>query len=151
MPLSIAETSHATVCFSRAWKEGMFGINCYWVTPEQVKKAAPSGQTMGKGSFIIEGTRNYSKISTLKLAIGILPQEENYLLVCGPPAPIKNSCICYVVIEPGTIEISDMAKKIRANFDGVDEKFTKMFIVDDYVRALPTGGSKITETSVLES
>jgi hypothetical protein len=44
-----------------------------------------------------------------------------------------------------------MAKKIRANFDGVDEKFTKMFIVDDYVRALPTGGSKITETSVLES
>tara|TARA_B100000470_G_scaffold221589_1_gene212395 strand:- start:1280 stop:3199 length:1920 start_codon:yes stop_codon:yes gene_type:complete len=151
MPLSIAETSHATVCFSRAWKEGMFGINCYWVTPEQVKKAAPSGQTMSKGSFIIEGTRNYSKITTLKLAIGILPQEENYLLVCGPPAPIKNSCICYVVIEPGTIEISDMAKKIRANFVGVDEKFTKMFVVDDYVRALPTGGSKITETGVLES
>ena len=150
-PLSIRETSHATVCFSRAWKEGMYGINCYWVTPEQVKKAAPSGQTMGKGSFIIEGTRNYNKITTLKLAVGILQKEEDYLLVCGPPEPIKKTCVCYVVIEPGSIEIADMGKKIRANFVGVDEKFTKMFLVDDYVRVLPTGGSKITETSMSEN
>ena len=151
MPLSIRETSHATVCFSRAWKEGMYGVNCYWVTPEQVKKAAPSGQTMGKGSFIIEGTRNYNKITTLKLGIGILQKEEDYLLVCGPPEPIKKTCVCYVVIEPGSIEIADMGKRIRANFVRVDEKFTKMFLVDDYVRVLPTGGSKITETSMLEN
>ena len=151
MPLSIAETSHATVCFSRAWKEGMYGVNCYWVTPEQVKKAAPSGQTMGKGSFIIEGTRNYNKVSTLKLAVGILHKDDDYLLVCGPPAAIKSGCVCYVVIEPGSIEISDMAKKIRANFVGVDEKFTKMFVIDDYVRVLPTGASKITEVSVKEN
>jgi predicted ribosome quality control (RQC) complex YloA/Tae2 family protein len=151
MPLSIREASHATVCFSRAWKEGMYGVNCYWVTPEQVKKAAPSGQTMGKGSFIIEGTRNYNKITTLKLAIGILQKEEDYLLVCGPPEPIKKTCVCYVVIEPGSIEIADMGKRIRANFVGVDEKFAKMFLVDDYVRVLPTGGSKITETSMLEN
>ena len=151
MPLSIREVSHATVCFSRAWKEGMYGVNCYWVTPEQVKKAAPSGQTMGKGSFIIEGARNYNKITTLKLGIGILQKEEDYLLVCGPPEPIKKTCVCYVVIEPGSIEIADMGKKIRANFVGVDKKFTKMFLVDDYVRVLPTGGSKITETSMLEN
>ena len=151
MPLSIRETSHATVCFSRAWKEGMYGVNCYWVTPEQVKKAAPSGQTMGKGSFIIEGTRNYNKITTLKLGIGILQKEEDYLLVCGPPEPIKKTCVCYVVIEPGSIEIADMGKRIRANFVRVDEKFAKMFLVDDYVRVLPTGGSKITETSMLEN
>ena len=151
MPLSISETSHATVCFSRAWKEGMYGVNCYWVTPEQVKKAAPSGQTMGKGSFIIEGSRNYNKISTLKLAVGILHKDENYLLVCGPPEPIKKTYLCYAVIEPGGIEIADMGKKIRANFVGVDEKFAKLFLVDDYVRVLPTGGSKITETGVLEN
>ena len=151
MPLSIREVSHATVCFSRAWKEGMYGVNCYWVTPEQVKKAAPSGQTMGKGSFIIEGARNYNKITTLKLGVGILQKEEDYLLVCGPPEPIKKTCVCYVVIEPGSIEIADMGKKIRANFVGVDKKFTKMFLVDDYVRVLPTGGSKITETSMLEN
>ena len=29
--------------------------------------------------------------------------------------------------------------------------FTKMFIIDDYVRVLPTGGSKITETGGLEN
>ena len=106
---------------------------------------------MGKGSFIIEGTRNYNKITTLKLAVGILQKEEDYLLVCGPPEPIKKTCVCYVVIEPGSIEIADMGKKLRANFVGVDEKFTKMFLVDDYVRVLPTGGSKITETGGLEN
>ena len=44
MPLSIRETSHATVCFSRAWKEGMYGVNCYWVTPEQVKRLHQVGK-----------------------------------------------------------------------------------------------------------
>ena len=73
------------------------------------------------------------------------------MLVCGPPEPIKSGCVCYVIIEPGSIEISDMAKKIRANFIGVDEKFTKMFVIDDYVRVLPTGASKIVEASVKEN
>ena len=36
-PLSLKEVAHATACFSRAWKEEMYGINAYWVNPEQVK------------------------------------------------------------------------------------------------------------------
>ena len=52
---SLNEVAHATVCFSRAWKESMYGTNAYWVNPDQVKKGAPSGQSMAKGSFMIEG------------------------------------------------------------------------------------------------
>ncbi len=62
---SLTEVAHATVCFSRAWKESIYGSSAYWVNPDQVKKAAPSGQSMGKGSFAIEGQRNFVKISTL--------------------------------------------------------------------------------------
>ena len=36
---------------------------------------------------------------------------EDYLLVCGPPEPIKKKCLCYAVIEPGGSTISDVAKK----------------------------------------
>ena len=146
MPLSLEETAQATVCFSRAWQTSAHGLNSFWVKPDQIKRAAPTGQSMGKGSFMIYGTRNFIKVSSLKLAIGILKENEDYLMMCGPPEPIKKKCLCYAVIEPGGSTISDVAKKIRAEFDKTDEGFKKIFLIDDYVRALPTGSSKITET-----
>ena len=146
MPLSLEETAHATVCFSRAWQVSGHGLSSFWVKPDQIKKAAPTGQSMGKGSFMIYGTRNFIRVASLKLAVGILKQDENFLLVSGPVEPIKKNCLCYVIIEPGGSPISDVAKKIRAEFNKSDEKFQKLFVVDDYVRALPTGSSKITST-----
>lgn len=146
--LSLEETAHATVCFSRAWQTSAHGLNSFWVKPDQVKKAAPSGQTMGKGSFMIYGTRNFIKVSSLKLAVGILKDDENFLLVCGPPEAIKKKCVCYAIIEPGGSTISDVAKKIRSEFNKNNDAFQKLFTIDDYVRALPTGGSKMTDSSV---
>ena len=146
LPLSLEETAYATVCFSRAWQASAHGLNSFWVKPDQIKKAAPTGQSMGKGSFMIYGTRNFIKVASLKLAVGIMKENENYLLVSGPVEPIKKNCLCYVIIEPGGSAISDVAKKIRAEFNKSDEKFQKLFVVDDYVRALPTGSSKVTKT-----
>ena len=77
LPTSLNEVAHATVCFSRAWREGMYGLNAYWVEPEQIKKAAPSGQFLAKGAFVIEGQRNFVNVSTLKLAIGIGKQNSD--------------------------------------------------------------------------
>ena len=144
-PLSLKEVAHATACFSRAWKEEIYGINAYWVNPDQVKKAAPTGQTMGKGSFMIEGQRNFFKVTSLKLAIGILQKDEVYLLTCGPPEIIKKSCVCYVIIEPAGTEMADVAKKIKNKFSSINEEMGKLFNIDDFVRVLPSGSSKITE------
>ena len=146
LPLSLEEVAHATVCCSRAWQISAYGMSSFWVNPDQVKKGAPTGQSMAKGAFMINGTRNFIKVSSLKLAVGIFKQDEDYLLVCGPPEPIKKKCLCYAVIEPGGSTMSDVAKKIRAEFDKVNDNFKKIFLIDDYVRALPTGSSKVTET-----
>ena len=81
MPLSLEETAHATVCFSRAWQVSGHGLSSFWVKPDQIKKAAPTGQSMGKGSFMIYGTRNFIKVSSLKLAVGILQEADDFLLV----------------------------------------------------------------------
>ena len=151
VPLSLEETAHATVCFSRAWQTSAHGLNSFWVKPDQVKKAAPTGQSMGKGSFMIYGTRNFIKISSLKLAVGIMKEDEDFLLVCGPPSPIKKNCVCYAIIEPGGSSISDVAKKIRAEFSQADDKLQKLFMIDDYVRVLPTGSSKITDSGIKKS
>ena len=145
MASSLNEVAHATVCFSRAWKESMYGTNAYWVNPEQVKKGAPSGQSMGKGSYIIEGQRNFVKIATLKMCVAIVEYEGTHLLTCGPPS-LKENCVSYVMIEPTGMEMVDAAKKIRFELISINETIAKSFSVDDYVRVLPSGPSRIIES-----
>ena len=146
-PSSLKETAHATVCFSRAWREAMYGLNAYWVEPEQVKKAAPSGQFLAKGAFIIDGQRNFVNISTLKLAIGLVKQDSNFILSCGPPEPIKKNCLCYSIIEPGGSEMVDVAKKIKSEFVKIKDE-VKTFNLDEFVRVLPAGKSHVVESGL---
>ena len=145
---SMNEVAHATVCFSRAWKEGMYGVSAFWVNPEQVKKSAPSGEFLPKGSFTIEGQRNFIKSDTLRLAVGIIPQDEDYVLTCGPPEPIKKNSICYALIEPHGLELVDAAKKIRIEFLKIYEDIAKKINLDEFVRVLPSGKSQIKEISI---
>jgi len=145
---SMNEVAHATACFSRAWKEGLHGMKTYWVNPDQVKKSAPSGQFLPKGSFTIEGKRNFIGVPSLKLAVGIIPQEDNYVLTCGPPEPIKKNSICYAIIEPHGTEMAETAKKIRIEFSKIREEITKNIHIDDFVRVLPSGPSQIKEVAL---
>jgi predicted ribosome quality control (RQC) complex YloA/Tae2 family protein len=143
---SMNEVAHATVCFSRAWREGLYGVSAYWVNPEQVKKSAPSGEFLPKGSFTIEGQRNFIKSETLRLAVGIMPQDEDdYVLTCGPPEPIKKNSICYAIIEPHGLEMAEAAKKIRMEFLKIYEDIARKINIDDFVRVLPAGKSQIIE------
>ncbi|KAF6245996.1 hypothetical protein C6989_02440 [Nitrosopumilus sp. b2] len=142
---SMNEVAHATVCFSRAWREGMYGVSAYWVNPDQVKKSAPSGEFLPKGSFTIEGQRNFIKSGNLKLAVGIIPQEEGYALTCGPPETIKKNSICYAIIEPQGIEMVDAAKKIRIEFTKIHEEITKKISIDEFVRVMPAGKSQVKD------
>ena len=144
---SMNEVAHATVCFSRAWREGMHGLSAFWVYPDQVKKSAPSGQFLPKGSFTIEGKRNFVNIPSLKLAVGIIPQEDYYLLTSGPPEPIKKNSLCYAIIEPHGSDMVDVAKKIKMEFSKLEEEIAKKISIDDFVRALPAGQSQIKEVS----
>ncbi|QMU54179.1 MAG: DUF814 domain-containing protein [Nitrosopumilus sp.] len=143
---SMNEVAHATVCFSRAWREGLYGVSAFWVNPEQVKKSAPSGEFLPKGSFTIEGQRNFIKSETLRLAVGIMPQDDDdYVLTCGPPEPIKKNSMCYAIIEPHGLEMAEAAKKIRIEFLKIHENIAKKINIDDFIRALPAGKSQIVE------
>ena len=148
---SMNEVAHATVCFSRAWREGMYGVSAYWVHPDQVKKSAPSGEFLPKGSFTIEGQRNFIKSGNLKLAVGIIPQDEGYALTCGPPETIKKNSICYAIIEPQGIEMVDAAKKIRIEFSKIQEEITKKISIDEFVRVMPAGKSQVKDVGIGEA
>ena len=152
---SLLEVGQATVSFSRAWKDGLYGSDAYWVTPAQVKKGAPTGQFLPKGSFVIEGKRNYVKGLEIQLAIGIIKQKEDFFLCCGPLQAIKASSLMYAGLLPGGHDPINAAKKVRNEFVSVLAgstkqielsllHFVKNMSLDDYIRALPTGQSRIT-------
>jgi len=150
---SVKEVSQATVCFSRAWRAGIYGLNAYWVSPDQIKTAAPSGQFIAKGSFVIEGSKNFVQVSTLQLAIGLYEKDESYMLMCGPPAPIKKHCIYYVIIEPSGVVMGELAKKVKLEFMKFKEKeeIVKEISIDDFTRVLPAGDSHIVSSGVGEA
>ncbi len=150
---SITETAQATVCFSRAWREGLYGLNSYWVNPDQIKTAAPSGQFIAKGSFIVDGQRNFVKVTNMRLCIGLFEKDGSCSLMCGPPDPVKKNCTYYVMIEPSGVEMTEVAKKIKFEFLKFKEKegMVKAISIDDFIRVLPAGESHIVESGTGEA
>jgi predicted ribosome quality control (RQC) complex YloA/Tae2 family protein len=151
--LSLQQVAVATVSFSRAWKDGISSADAYWVTPDQIKKGAPPGQYVPKGSFVIEGKRNYMKGMELRMAIGVARLENRYTVVCGPADAVKKSAIIYAILLPGGLQPLNVAKKIKSEFvrilgtssnneDLVD--FVKTIMLEDFLRLMPSGQSKIS-------
>jgi predicted ribosome quality control (RQC) complex YloA/Tae2 family protein len=149
---SLQQVANATVSFSRAWKDGLSSADAYWVMPDQIKKGAPTGQFLPKGSFVIEGKRSYLKGVEIRLAIGIMQLEGRETLVCGPEESIKKRAMFYSVLLQGGMDPMTAAKKARSEFvkiaGDVDLAETiKRISLDDFVRALPTGQSRISFTA----
>ena len=118
------EMSQATVGFSRAWKDELGSADVYWVYPDQIKKGAPTGEYLPRGSFFIEGKKNFVRHVKVELSVGImsriqdLPESDgkdleessedqksadarSLLVVCGPEKSIANYCYSTVRIAPG--------------------------------------------------
>ena len=147
----IDETAQATVSFSRAWKDGLSSGDAYWVFPNQVKKGAPTGQYLPKGSFVIEGKRNFCKGVELKLSIGLIQIENNrYTIVCGPSNAIRRRSLVFASLLTGGSDPMNLAKKVKSEFVRVISEFDsdladylKKVVLDEFIRMLPSGQSKI--------
>ena len=149
---SLQQVAQATVSFSRAWKDGLSSADAYWVTPGQVRKGAPTGQFLPKGSFVIEGKRSYIKGVEIRLAIGVVQLNNRETLVCGPEESIKKRAVFYAVLLQGGMDPMTAAKKAKTEFvkiagDGDIAEIIKSISLDDFVRALPTGQSRISFTA----
>jgi predicted ribosome quality control (RQC) complex YloA/Tae2 family protein len=150
---SLHQVAQATISFSRAWKDGLSSADAYWVMAEQVKKGAPTGQFLPKGSFVIEGKRNYIKGVELRLAIGIMQLNNRETLLCGPEEAIKKRSIFYAVLLQGGMDPMNVAKKVKSEFvrianDNIQiAESIKHISLDEFVRALPTGQSRLSFTA----
>ncbi|MBC7095012.1 ribosome rescue protein RqcH [Thermococcus sp.] len=138
---TIFEACQFAVSMSRAWKDGIYSGDAYWADPSQVTKKAPSGEYLGKGAFMIYGKRNWMHGLPLKLAVGIVEYEGEKLPMCGPVDALKAHTNRYIIIRPGRIKKSELAKKIAKIF----EKWGYQVDVDDLMQILPPGNGEIVE------
>ena len=145
---TITETATATASFSRAWKS-QSSVDVYYVKYEQVKKGAPRGMSMPKGSFMIEGKQTILKKVKLELAIGAVMHNGKYTIMSGPTDAVMRRSLGYVTIQPGKRKASDIAKLIKnkliLKLDNDISEIYKGKSIDEYLRVLPPGGAEIVD------
>lgn len=135
--------------YSKAWREKLPSVDVFWVYGSQVGTAAPAGQYLPKGSFMIYGKKNYIRNVRLKISVGIQIHDEKYYeLVSGPPDLLKSKCRALITLEPGETKPEIIAKEFIELL-----RETKYLIrdlrVDDVIKYIP-GNSSIIEKIVVD-
>jgi predicted ribosome quality control (RQC) complex YloA/Tae2 family protein len=108
---TLKEAGEFAASFSRAWREKMGSVDVYWVKPDQLGKSGPSGESIPHGAFAVIGKRNWMRGTALKLAIGVLDDEEAKF-VGGPVDAVKAKTKINLVIVPGDSESKELLKSV---------------------------------------
>ena len=145
---SLKEAGEFSAIYSALWKESKHSGEVYYVKPEQVKRHAKSGEYLPKGSFYIEGRRNYM---TVELKAGVGVDLENLRVFGGPLEGVKKYCDYYVELEIGDKEPNKLSIEIAkrlAEMAGEDKYLVRSIATpDEIMKFLPPGKSRIKEAN----
>jgi predicted ribosome quality control (RQC) complex YloA/Tae2 family protein len=110
----LKEAAEFAAAFSRGWREGFGSVDVYWVKPEQLSKGGPSGESVPRGGFVVRGVRNWMRSVPLRVAIGVMVNEEEGLarIGGGPVDAVKAKANAYVVIVPGDLTGKELFKRV---------------------------------------
>ncbi len=122
--------------FSKAWESGASTVNVYALRREQVSKSKEKG-SLGTGSFLLSGEREWHKNMALELAAFTNGEGENTVFMVAPVLTVINLNIRKrAIIKPGKEKKSDAAKKIA--------KMTGYADLDYIMQHLPPGTFSIS-------
>ena len=122
-------------CFSKAWESGAASANVYSLKRDQVSKSKEHG-SLGTGSFLLEGEREWFKGVALELAAYMDPEGAFHVVPMQTCVSLKIRK--HLLLKPGNTKKSDAAKTLasRLAFDDLDY----------IMQHLPAGGFSIKET-----
>ena len=135
---TLKEAAVFAACFSKAWKQGIASADVYSVKPEQISKKAPSGESLGKGAFMIYGKRQWFKKTPLLLAIGVQKHKNYYRVISGPESAVKKHALFFFNIVQGKAKKGAEAKKLKSLFEK-KLNYSYDFPLDEIERMLPAG------------
>ena len=136
------EAAALAACWSRAWGAGSAAATAFHARPSQVSKATESGEALGRGSFVVRGTRGWHRDLVLKMGIGLGVVNGIPMPVPGSIHAISNLCDRWVEITPGREKKEDAARRI-SKATGLDH--------GEVLAALPSGNCELTDHGLLKS
>ncbi len=136
----IRQLAQGTVAFSSAWKTGLGSVDAYWVNPDQVGAAAPSGEYLARGSFAIRGKKNFVTRNIVELAVAV---DTDSRVLVGPESAIAGQSAHYFVLRPQREKGSDTAKRVLNDLLSTPVGTLHPPALDEVLRMLPTGGGKV--------
>ncbi|MCS7120740.1 MAG: NFACT family protein [Candidatus Bathyarchaeota archaeon] len=146
---TIREAAQFAASYSSAWKAGLASLDVYWVKPEQVSKAPPSGEYLPKGSFMIYGRRNYIKNVPLEVAIGVKRVDGSFKVIGGPPEAVANQAEIFVRLVPGKEASGRLARMIREELirsaPSEDREEIGKIPLEEIQRFIPAGRGAISK------
>ena len=84
-----SEAAQVAVCWSRAWGSGGAAAVAFHARPSQVSKTTESGESLGRGSFVVRGQRNWHRDLPLELAVGMAVVNGVPMPVSGTPSTLS--------------------------------------------------------------
>ncbi|MGB8780451.1 MAG: ribosome rescue protein RqcH [Candidatus Bathyarchaeia archaeon] len=110
----LREAGEFAAAFSRGWREGFASVDVYWVKPEQLSKGGPSGESVGRGAFVVRGERNWMRGVPLRIAVGVALDEGTGVarIGGGPVEAVKAKTTAHVVIVPGDLSGKELFKRV---------------------------------------
>ena len=138
----ISQAAQMAVCWSRAWGSGGAAATAFHVRPSQVSKQTESGESLGRGSFVVRGQRTWHRDLHLQIGMGIGVINGVPLPVCGTVETISEIFEKWIKIMPGREKKESIANKIS--------KATGL-IQDDVLASLPPGGCSIEDHGLMNN
>ncbi|MEM2004621.1 MAG: ribosome rescue protein RqcH [Zestosphaera sp.] len=142
----LLDVASLAASYSKAWRESLPSVDVFWVKGSQVSTAAPPGQYLPRGSFMIYGKKNFIKGVRLRISVGLQVIDGRYYeIVVGPAELLRGRCVVLITLEPG----DESPSKVAAEFIELIEKtdyLVEDLRVDEVVKHVP-GPSKIVEVT----
>ncbi len=142
----VLEAAQFAAAYSKAWVLGLSCIDVFYVRGEQVSKRAPSGEYLGRGSFMVYGQRGWARSVELAIGIGVRIDRIGDMavirLVAAPPSVIGRLANYYAVLRPGNRDRTSIAKELYEAFKARVFGLQKAIPIELIVDAVP-GPSRI--------
>ena len=130
------EAAQMAVCWSRAWASGGRSATAFHATHGQVSKTTESGESLGRGAFVVRGNRHWYKDIKMEITLGMVAINGIPLPLVGTHAVVSQFCERWIRLTPGTQKKEQVATQI-ARATGLRQ--------DDVLSALPPGNLTIGE------
>ncbi|CAI8336768.1 MAG: Uncharacterised protein [Marine Group II euryarchaeote MED-G33] len=134
---SLPDAAQMAVCWSRAWGSGGAAATAFHAKQGQVSKTTESGESLGRGGFVVRGNRHWYKDLNIELTLGLVSINGIPMPMVGTHAVISDVCQRWIRLTPGTQKKELVATKIA--------KATGL-LQDDVLSALPPGNLSLGDS-----